>query len=146
MTDRLPVFDDTEHRWLKAAAREWNTVEEHVADVLHRHHQTPAQQPVNLAPERAATQGDTMSLITDVEDGYAAVKNELAKFEQALPGALAKAKQFEGSPFAVLAEKVASGILPPEAVSIAVGAADKVLDDLIGLYAPAQAAQPPAAQ
>lgn len=106
--------------------------------------QTPAAQPVNLAPAAAGAatpQEDTMSLITDIEDGWNAAKTELGKFEQALPGALAKAKQFEASPFAQLAEKAAGTVLPPEAVTIAVNAADKVLDDLIGLYGP-QAGDP----
>jgi len=83
-----------------------------------------------------------MSLITDAEQGYAAVKAELGKFEAALPGALARAKQLEGSPVVALAEKAAASMLPPEAVAIAVKAADTVLNDLIALYAPQQAAQP----
>jgi hypothetical protein len=86
-----------------------------------------------------------MSLLTEVEDGWNAVDAEYVKLKAALPGALAKAKQFEGSAFAQLAEKVAGSVLPPEAVTIAVNAAEKVLDDLIGLYgtpAPVDPQQP----
>jgi hypothetical protein len=86
-----------------------------------------------------------MSLTSDVEQGYAAVKSELAKFDTALPGLLNKAKAFEASPFASLAEKAAASILPPEAVAIAVNGADRALDDLIALYTPAQAATDTAA-
>lgn len=103
------------------------------------HHQTAAAQAAATA---TPTTEDRMSLLTDVENGWNAAKGELAKFEAALPGALEKAKAFEASPFAQLAEKVAGTVLPPEAVTIAVNAADKVLDDLIALYAPAQAQQP----
>lgn len=78
-----------------------------------------------------------MSAITVLEDGWNATETEFNKLKAALPGALAKAKQFEASPFAQLAEKVAGTVLPPEAVAIAVNAADKVIDDLIGLYSPA---------
>lgn len=119
--------------------------------VFHHHsapQQTPAPGPVNLAatPVAAATtQEEPMSIITDAEDLYAGAKSELAKFEQALHGALAKAKAFEASPFAQLAEKTAASVLPPEAVAIAVSTADKVLDDLIGLYTPAQDATAPSA-
>ena len=134
MTGRLPVFDAVEHAAF-AAARECATVEEHVADVLH-HRKTPATPPVNLAAATAAApqQEDTMSLLTEVEDGWNAVDAEYVKLKAALPGALAKAKQFEGSAFAQIAEKAAASVLPSEAVTIAVNAADKVLDDLIALY------------
>lgn len=98
-----------------------------------------------MAPATAAAaipQEDNMSVITDVEDGWTAAKAELAKFEQTLPGALAKAKQFEASPFAAIAEKAAASVLPAEAVAIAVNAADKVIDDLSALYGPPQPADP----
>ena len=112
------------------------------AHLRHRHAQTPAPGPVTLAAA-PAQEAPRMSLITDAEQGYAAVKAELGKFEAALPGALADAKKFEGSAFAQLAERTAASMLPPEAVAIAVKAADTVLNDLIALYgAPQQAAQP----
>lgn len=107
--------------------------------------QAPAQQPVNVAAAPAAAQSqqeDNMSVLTDIEQGWTAAKGELAKFEQALPGALAKAKQFEASPFAAIAEKAAASVLPPEAVAIAVGAAEKVIDDLAALYSAPQPADP----
>lgn len=148
MTGRLPVFDAVEHAAL-AAAREWNSVEEHVADVLH-HHKTPATTPVNLAPERAATQGDTMSLITDVEEGYAAVKNEVAKLEGNLPAALEVAKKLEGNPLVAVAlkaaEHAAAGLIPPEALAYLAGQFGPALEGLLGLYNPQGAAAPPVAQ
>lgn len=132
-----------------------------VAHLFHRHHddqpsiarhveaaraapQTPATAPASLAAAPAAAgtqQEETMSLITDAEAGWNAAEAEIAKLRAALPGALAKAKAFETSPFAQLAEKVAGGVLPPEAVTIAVNAADKVIDDLIGLYSTPAAEQ-----
>lgn len=103
----------------------------------HAQSQTPATQPVNLAASpapAATTEETTMSVLTEFEDGWNTAKAELSKFEQKLPGALQKAKAFEASPFAQIAEKAAGSVLPPEAVAIAVSAADKVIDDLIGLY------------
>lgn len=79
-----------------------------------------------------------MSLVSDVEQGWTATKAEMAKFESNLPGLLARAKSFEASPFAALAEKAAGAVLPPEAVAIAVKSADTVLNDLIALYNPPQ--------
>lgn len=142
MSDHLPVFEKLEHEILHPVQA--------VRGLFEPHHtatqaatMTPVPQPVNLAAALPQPQEETMSVLTELEDGWTAAKGELAKFEQALPGALVKAKAFEASPFALLAEKVASGILPPEAVTIAVNAANKVLDDLIGLYTPATS-QPPA--
>lgn len=119
---------------------------EHVA-AAYAARQTPATMPATMAPATAAAatpQEDNMSVITDIEDGWTAAKAELAKFEQGLPGALAKAKQFEASPFAQIAEKAAASVLPPEAVAIAVNAADKVIDDLSALYGPPQPVTDPA--
>lgn len=145
---RMPTYDEIRDDFERGV----RTAEQHIEHPFRRHAadaapQTPATAPATMAVATAAApqQEDTMSLITDAEAGYAAVKNELAKFEQALPGALAKAKQFEGSAFAQVAEKAAASVLPPEAVAIAVNGADKVLDDLIALYGPAQAQQPPVA-
>ena len=109
---------------------------EHGIDRITRHQTTAAQAAASTTTE------DRMSAIAVIEEGWNSVKGEVAKLEQAMPGALEKAKQFEASPFAQLAEKVAGTVLPPEAVAIAVGAAEKVLDDLISLYAPQQPAQP----
>ena len=108
--------------------------------------QAPASQPVNLAADAAAAppKENPMSLATDVEQGWTAVENETAKFRQALPGLLEKAKAFEQSPFAQLAEKAAGAVLPPEAVAIAVKSADSVIDDLIALYATPAPAEPAA--
>lgn len=142
---RMPTYDEIRDDFERGI----RTAEQHIEHPFRRRSadtapQTPATRPATIAAATAAApqQEDTMSLITDVEDGYAAVKNELAKLEQALPGALAKAKQFEGSAFAQIAEKAAASILPPEAVAIAVNGADKVLDDLIALYAPPQVTDP----
>ena len=98
----------------------------------------PASTPASLEPQ--PQKENPMSLVSDVEQGYQAVKNELGRFDQALPGLLERAKAFEASPFAAIAEKAASAVLPPEAVAIAVKAADTVINDLVALYAtPAQA-------
>lgn len=103
------------------------------------HHETTA------APAAATATEEHMSFITDVENGWTTLEAEYGKFKAALPGAIEKAKAFEASPFAALAEKAAGSVLPPEAVAIAVGAAEKVIDDLSALYAPQTPAQPPAA-
>lgn len=141
--ERLPIFDQVEHGRILAAARD---LAEDAAGWFHPHHrasQAPGSQPVtvSLSPPKE----NTVSLITDVETGYAAVKNELAKFEQALPGALETAKKFEGSPFAALVEKAASAVLPAEAVASVVRVASATLDELIGLYNPQGAQAAPAA-
>jgi len=127
------------------ARRQW----EHAVGHLFHHDadpatQTPATVPATMAatPVAAATQEEPMSIITDLEDGYAAAKADLAKVEAALPGALAKARQLEGNPLADLAVKAAESILPPEAVAIINSTASKVFDELMGLYAPAQATAP----
>jgi hypothetical protein len=129
---RMPTFEEIRADFERGV----RTAEQHIEHPFR--HQTSAAH----AAATATTTEDHMSVITDVEDGWNALKGEVAKFEAGLPAGLAKAKQFESSPFALLAEKVAGTVLPPEAVAIAVNAAEKVLDDLIGLYAPAQAAQP----
>lgn len=146
---RMPTFEEIRDDFERGI----RTAEQHIEHPFRRHYvndvvttQAPAQQPVNLATATAAApqQEDTMSLITDAEDGFRAVENEYGKFRQALPGALAKAKAFEASPFAAIAEKAAASVLPPEAVAIAVNGAEKVLDDLISLYGPPQNATDPA--
>jgi hypothetical protein len=107
--------------------------------------QTPADEPVTV---RATThQEDHMSFAGDIENGYAAVKNELAKFEQELPGLIAKGKELEGNPIAQAAVKLAEAALPPEAVTVVASTVGKLVDDLIGLYNPqgTQAAPAPAA-
>jgi len=116
-------------------------------DLLHPRTQAPADRPVNLAAATAAVPREEtpMSLTSDVEQGYAAVKAELGKFDTALPGLLARARAFEASPFAAVAEKAASAVLPPEAVAIAVKAAESVLDDMNALYNPPQPVADPAA-
>jgi hypothetical protein len=150
VTGHLPIFDSVEHAAL-AAAREWNTVEEHVADVLRRH-QTPATQPATMeaAPAAAPQQEEPMSLITDVEEGYAAVKAEVAKLEGNLPAALEVAKKLEGNPLVAVAlkaaEHAAAGLIPPEALAYLAGQFGPALEGLLGLYNPQGAAAPPAAQ
>lgn len=108
-------------------------------DILHPPYQTPASVPVNLQAATAAQPpGGPMSLASDVEQGWTAVKNETAKFEAGLPAVLEKARKFEASPFAAIAEKAAAAVLPPEGVAVAVKAAESILDDLIALYNPPQ--------
>lgn len=101
-----------------------------------------------------------MSLITDVEHGYQAVKDEVAKLEASLPAALGVAKRLEGNPLVDVAlkaaEHVAAGILPPEAVAWLSGNFMHDLESLASWYgqgaqqqAPAQPVRPvpaPAAQ
>ena len=152
MAGRLPVFDAVEHADF-AAAREWNTVEEHVADVLH-HHKTPAAQPVNLAAATAAARPkeNPVSLATlenDLLGGYAAVKNEIGKFEQNLPAIVADVRSLAASPLGQLAvtagEHLAAGVLPPEALAIVESGAVDLYNKILGLYNPQGAQQAPAA-
>jgi len=129
--------------------RDWDRAEHAITARLPHHHaapETPAPMPATMAEATAATpQEEPMSVITDLEEGYAAAKAELAKVEAALPGALAKARQLEGNPLADLAVKAAESILPPEAVAIINSTASKVFDELISLYSvPAAAAADPA--
>jgi hypothetical protein len=105
-------------------------------------HDHPAAPPAATPP----IPEDRMTAITDAEHAYAAAKAELAKFEQNLPAALAKAKQLESDPIAQvalnLAEHVATGFLPVTAVSFVASYAAKALADLIDVYHPQQPAGP----
>ena len=93
-----------------------------------------------------------MSLVSDVEQGFAAVKGEVAKFEAALPGLVDQARKLEGNPLAELAlqagEHVAAQVLPPEALDVIAKAAGSVLEGMLSLYQPqgATAAAPAPAQ
>lgn len=146
MTDSdHPVFDDTEHHWLKAAAREWASVEEHVADVLHR--KTPAQQPATM--NTATQQEDSMSLATIADD----IKNAIGNAEQwvtqvtetHLPAILAEAGKYEGSTIGKLAATLEGALIPEPFESMLNG----LVEDFVKRYgqpavtAPAEA-QPPA--
>jgi hypothetical protein len=132
-----PIFDELEHGILRAAdmAGDWFHP--------HRASQAPAATPVNVKPTPSPE--DHMSLAADFEQGYAAVKAELAKFEQALPGIVAKGRQLEESPLGQLAvrgaEAVAAGIIPPEGLALVEANAGRILDDVLALYAPQQPAQ-----
>lgn len=122
----------------------------------HRHHaadaapQTPATMPATMAaaPAPAVTRRRTMSLIADVENGYAAVKAEVAKLEQNLPAALEVAKKLEGNPLVSVAlkaaEHVAGGLLPPEALAYLAGQFAPALEGLLALYNPQQGTPAPA--
>ena len=133
----------------------FHEAEEAVFGRLHHHHaapETPATAPVNLAAATAAAapRGTRMSLITDVEDGYAAVKNEIAKLEGSLPAALTVAKKLEGNPLVQVAikgaEHVAAGLIPPEALAYLAAQFGPALDGLLALYNPQQGAQAAPAQ
>jgi hypothetical protein len=125
-----------------------------------RHHaaqaapEPPAAMPATMAAATAAApqQEDTMSLATledDFRNGVAAVKNEIGKFEQSIPGLVADAKNLAGSPLGQLAitgaEHVASGVLPPEALAIVESGAVDLYNKILGLYSPQGAQQAPAA-
>jgi hypothetical protein len=94
------------------------------------------------------TTGGPVSLATDAEQFYVNAKNELAKFETALPGLVAQAHKLEGNPLAEIAlragEAVASQALPVEALAVAAKTVGSLVDDLISLYNPQTAAAPPA--
>ena len=116
---------------------------------------TPARVPATMAPERAATQGDTMSLATLETDlgnrigaFEAVVRTEFGKLAADLPGITAEAKQLAANPFAQVAlkaaEHAASGILPLNAIATVAGHALQELDDLAALYGPPQQAGQPA--
>jgi hypothetical protein len=108
--------------------------------------QAPAAQPVNLAPAPAAapSKGTRMSLITDVEADYEAVKAKIAKLDQNLPAAIGVAKKLEGNPLVAVAlkaaEHVAAGLIPPEALAYLAGQFGPALDGLLALYNPQGAA------
>jgi len=116
----------------------------HAADAAH---QPPATVPATMAaaPAPARTKENRMSLITDVENGYAAVKAEVAKLEQNLPAALGVAKKLEGNPLVQVAikgaEHVAAGLIPPEALAYLASQFGPALDGLLALYNPAQGTQ-----
>lgn len=140
--------DNPIHDAISAARRDFGWFEDH----LHGRHaapEPPATEPVTMVTATAAAdtqQEEPMSVITDLEEGYAAAKADLAKVEAALPGALAKAKKLEGNPLADLAVKAAESILPPEAVAIINNTASKVFDELVALYSAPQTATADLAQ
>jgi hypothetical protein len=113
---------------------------------------TPATQPATMAaaPAAARPKENPVSLITDVEDGYAAVKNEIAKLEGNLPAALEVAKKLEGNPLVTVAlkaaEHAAAGLIPPEALAYLAGQFGPALEGLLSLYNPAQGAPAAPAQ
>ncbi len=116
-----PIFDDTEHRLLRAAAREWNSVEDHIRDVLH--HKTPAAQPVNLAAATAAAatqQEETMSIAqleddvkTDLTQGLDWLEGFVGRVKAAAPGIIATSEAVGGQTVGKLIEIAAGKFLPP---------------------------------
>jgi hypothetical protein len=151
---RMPTFDEIEADFKRGI----RTAEQHIEHPF-RHHadaatQTPASTPATMKAATAAApqQEDTMSLATleaDLGDGVTAVKNEIARFEQNLPGYVAEVKKIAASPLGQLAvtgaEHVASGILPPEALAIVESGAVDLYNKILGLYSPQGAQQAPAA-
>jgi len=148
-----PVFDAVEHAVL-TAAREWATVEDHIAATLH--HKTPAQMPATMAAATARPEENPVSLATleaelgqRIASAEAAVHAEIGKLVADLPGLTAEAKQFAATPLGQLAvtaaQHVAAGVLPPEALAIVESGAAKLYGDILSLYNPQGAQQAPAA-
>lgn len=140
---RMPTFEEIRADFERVRA------EQRTGHPFRRHDsapQTPARAPATMEAAAAAarTEGTTVSLITDVEDGYAAVKNEIARLEGNLPAALEVAKKLEGNPLVGVAlkaaEHVAAGLIPPEAVSYLAAQFAPALDGLLALYNPQGAA------
>ena len=134
--DRAARGDNSLGEWLD---RHWDPLR-HVVVSHMPHHAATAAPDIRLIPTAPATE-EHMSLAADVENGFAAIKDEVAKFEQNLPGLLDTAKKLEGNPVADIAVKVAeaaaASVLPPEAVTLIADSAGKLLDGLIELYGPA---------
>lgn len=143
---RMPDFESEIARDLHHAGHDVASTLRHLTHPhLFRHDdttQTPAVTPVNLAAAAAAApnQEDPMSLASDVEQGYQAVKDEIAKFDASLPGIIGQARKLEGNPLAELAiqagEHVLAGILPVEALDVIKSGAEASLASLLSLYNP----------
>jgi hypothetical protein len=148
----MAKMPDFEHEILDDLAKAGHGI----AGLFPHHRQTPetpATQPVNLAAATAAARPkeNPVSLATlenDLLGGYAAVKNEIGKFEQNLPAIVADVRSLAASPLGKLAvtagEHLAAGILPPEALAIVESGAVDLYNKILGLYNP-QGAQAPAA-
>ena len=141
---RMPTFEEIRADFERGV----HAAEQRIEHPRHGGHlspQTPAQ-PVNLAPDGAANQGERMSLITDVEDGYQAVETEIAKLKQSLPAALGVARQLENNPLVAVAlkaaEHLAAGVLPPEALAYLSGTFLHDLEAMASWYAQGQQPQP----
>lgn len=113
--------------------------------VIH-HHETSAAQAAAAAPTPTEEHMSLATLEEDLGNGVAAVKAEIARFEQNLPGYVADVRKIAGSPLGQLAvtaaEHVAAGILPPEALAVVESGAAKLFGDILSLYNP-QGAQAP---
>lgn len=151
---RMPTFEEIEADFKRGV----RTAEQHIEHPFRRAGQTapetPAAMPATMeaATAAAATKENPMSLATlenDLRIGVTAVKDEIGKFEQNLPGLVAEAKNLASSPLGQLAitgaEHVAAGILPPEALAVIESGAAKLYNDILGLYSPQGAQQAPAA-
>lgn len=152
MTGPNPILEALEHDWQR---------------IRHPHHhdqaatatQTPATQPVSLAPAPAAAtapqKGTTMSFATldedvktDLTDGLNWLTGFATRLQAAAPGIIATTEAVSGSTLGALAEGLAGRILPPQLEQVAVDFVKNLADKYAVQPVTAQpaAAQPPAGQ
>jgi hypothetical protein len=141
VTGPNPILESLENEW--DAGRRWTAAH----FIPHRHPQTPATAPVNLAaaPAAAAKQEDTMSLATlddevtnDLTKGMDWLEGLVARVKAAAPGIIATSEAVGGSTVSALVEAVAGRILPPQMESILA----TMVKDFVDRYAPAQVTAP----
>lgn len=142
MTGPNPILESLEKEW--DAGRRWTAAH----FIPHRHDQTPATQPVNLAAATAAAanpQGDTVSLATlddevknDLTKGMDWLEGVVARVKAAAPGIIATSEAVGGSTVSALVEAVAGRILPPQLESMLAS----IVKDFVDRYAPVAVAAP----
>ena len=150
MTGPNPILESLENEW--DAGKRWTAA--HFSH--HRHPQTPATTPVNLAaaPAAAAKQEDTMSVIDDLEGFIADVKalgpQALADVKALGAAAVADLKTVKANPeTAVVLGNLSLLAKVAGEVGIPVGAITdiaKPIEALLKLYAPDPAAPAPVQQ
>lgn len=118
MTGPNPILESLENEW--DAGKRWTAAH----FIPHRHPQTPATAPVNLAAAPAAAanpQGDTMSLATleddvkaDLTDGLNWMEGFVNRVRAAAPGIIATSDALASSTVGQVAEMFLGKVLPPD--------------------------------
>lgn len=148
MTGPNPILESLENEW--DAGRRWTAAHFHP----HRHPQTPATAPVNLAaaPAAAAKQEDTMSLATleddvkaDLTDGLNWMEGFVTRVRAAAPGIIATSDALASSTVGQVAEMFLGKVLPPDVETELLGIVRRYVTTF-GQAAPVPVQQPAPAQ
>ena len=148
MTGPNPILEAVEDDFTRAGR--WTAA--HFSH--HRHPQTPATTPVNLAaaPAAAAKQEDTMSLATleddvkaDLTDGLNWMEGFVNRVRAAAPGIIATSDALASSTVGQVAEMFLGKVLPPDVEAELLGIVRRYVTTF-GQAAPVPVQQPVPAQ